>query len=243
MERLKDKLFNGFSFEVIGETFREEYGTKKYFFLLRIKNHNDKRKKIQMDLKYISSECGYKRANGYEPSTFGYPWAGFIPNNTFVDLQIEFRDYITSGCDGDRIEMEINEGKFASLKLLREKGEWMVMESIERSNYNKILKGKIEHLEALEEQCGLTLQNFSVQVKDENKIDVYCEVLLLPEKKTRIEFAIKLAIYDSDNNIVYTDCESRLDDEFKGFEVLHFGTITLDITVDEISKILIYPVW
>ena len=52
---------------------------------------------------------------------------------------------------------------------------------------------------------------------------------------------ILLSIYDSNNEIVYTDSESKYAEEFKGFEVLTFDYIKLDITIDEISKIRIYP--
>ena len=55
------------------------------------------------------------------------------------------------------------------------------------------------------------------------------------------DFNIEFAIYDTNNDIVYTDSESKYADDFKGFEVLTFDYIKLDITVDEISKIRIYP--
>jgi len=48
-----------------------------------------------------------------------------------------------------------------------------------------------------------------------------------------------LLIYDIDDNILYhTSLHSS---DFKGFEVYNFGTLKLDIPVDEISKIRIYP--
>lgn len=242
MEQLKDILFNGISFEIIGDTYREEYGTKKYDLFLRVTNRNEKKKKIQIDLKYISTECGFKRAYGYEPSTFGYPWSGFIPDNTFVDLQIKFRDYITSSCDGDRIELEVNEGKLASVRLIKVAGEWMVMESVERSTYNRSLKKKIEHFETIEEKFGITLQNFSVKVEDENAMKLFFEVISSNGEVNNDTFAIEIAIYDLENNIVFTSSIRKEEDEFAGFEVFSFNNIKLGITVNEIGKIRIYPV-
>ena len=103
------------------------------------------------------------------------------------------------------------------------------------------LKSKIEHFEAIEEQFGIILQNFSIKVEDENSLKLFCEVLALNGEIPENDFTINIAIYDSNNEIVYTDSESKYAEEFKGFEVLTFDYIKLDITIDEISKIRIYP--
>ena len=77
-------------------------------------------------------------------------------------------------------------------------------------------------------------------MEDENSLDLFCEVLALDGKVEKSSFTIETAIYESDNDIVY---HTRLhSSDFKGFEVYHFGTIRLDITVDEISKIRVYPI-
>ena len=228
MELLKDKIINGISFEIIREEYREGYSSPFRLFL-RVTNFNDNKKKIKVALNYISKEYGLKKH-----------WAPqeFIPDNTFFDFEFSYED-ITHSNDGDRIEIEINEGKFASLRLIKERGQWWIVESKERSTYKRSLKNKIEQFEYIEEQCGITLQNFSVKVEDENSLDLYCEVLALNGKVENSFITIEAAIYDSDNDIVYHTSLSSSD--FKGFEVFHFGAIHLDITVDEISKIRIYP--
>ena len=231
MNLLKDKLYNGISFEIIGEEYHK--GSSLPFRLyLRISNYNDQKKKISVDIKYISEKHGLKTRSGI----FG----DFVPDNSFVDLDVGFED-ITGAYNGDRIEMEINEGKYASLRLIRERNQWAIVESIERSTYNRELKNKVENFEAIEEQFGITLQNFSVKVEDENSLKVFCEVLALNGEIPKNDFTINIAIYDNNNEIVYTDSESKYAEEFKGFEVLTFDYIKLDITVDEISKIRIYP--
>lgn len=229
MELLKEKLINGISFEVIREEYRKGYSSPFRLFL-RVTNFNDHKKKIKAKLDYISKEYGLKKV-----------WAPqeFIPDNTFFDFEFSYEE-ITHSCDGDRIELEINEGKFATLRLIRERGQWWIVESKERSTYKRNLKNKIEHFEAIEEQFGITLQNFSVKVEDENSLDLYCEVLALNGKVEKSDFTIEVAIYDSDNDIVYHTSLSSSD--FTGFEIYHFGKIYLDITVDEISKIRIYPI-
>lgn len=231
MELLKDKLFNGISFEIIKEEYREGYPSP-FALLLRISNYNDHKKKIKIEMNYISIKYGLKRG----------VYCGnidFIPDNTFYDSEIIFED-IKSANNGDRIEMEINDGKFASLRLLREHNQWLIVESFERSTYNRDLKNKIEHFEAIDEQFGIALQNFSVKVEDENSLKLYCELLALNGEIPKEDFTINIAIYDNNNDIVYTDSESKYTEDFKGFEVLTFDYIKLDITVDEISKIRIY---
>lgn len=234
MELLKDKLFNGVSFEILKEEYREGY-SNPFTLQLRISNFNDKKKKIGVKMKYISIEYGLKDGSLWD---FGNH-ERFLEDNSFVDVDVSFAD-IRKAKDGDRIEMLVNEGKFATLRLIREKGQWSIVESIERNTYSRQLKSKIEHFEAIEEQFGITLQNFSVKVEDENSLDLYCEVLALDGKVEKSDFTIEAAIYDSENEIVYHTSLSSSD--FKGFEVYHFGKIYLDITVDEISKIRIYPI-
>ena len=229
MELLKDKLFNGISFEIIREEYREGYYSPFWLFL-RVTNFTDHKKRINVSINYISVKHGLKKFGQEE----------FIPDNSFVDLKFLYND-ITAACDGDRIEMEINKGQFASLRLIRERGNWMVVESTERSTYNRELKSKIEHFESIEEQFGITLQNFSVKVEDENSLKLFCEVLASNGEIPENDFTINIAIYDNNNDIVYTNSESKYAEEFKGFEVLTFDYIKLDITVDEISKIRIYP--
>ena len=226
MELLKDKKFNGISFEII----REEFSNGYFKLFLRVTNFTDHKKKIHVKMNYISIKYGLKKSFEQE----------YIPDNSFVDLRFLYED-ITTTYEGDRIEMEINEGKLASLRLLREKDKWMIVESIERSTYNRDLKNKIEHFEAIEEQLGITLQNYSVKVEDENSLKLFCEVLAINGEIPENDFTINIAIYDNNNDIVYTDSETKYAEEFKGFEVLTFDYIKLDITVDEISKIRIYP--
>lgn len=234
MNLLKNKLFNGVSFEILKEEYREGY-SNPFTLQLRISNFNDKKKKIGVKMKYISIEYGLKDGSLWD---FGNN-ERFLEDNSFVDVDVSFAD-IRKAKDGDRIEMLVNEGKFATLRLIREKGQWSIVESIERNTYSRQLKSKIEHFEAIEEQFGITLQNFSVKVEDEKSLDLYCEVLALDGKVEKSDFTIEAAIYDSENEIVYHTSLSSSD--FKGFEVYHFGKIYLDITVDEISKIRIYPI-
>lgn len=229
MELLKDKSFNGISFEIIREEYREGFSSPFWLFL-RVKNLTDHKKKIDINMNYISKKNGLKKSWKQE----------LIPDNSFVDLEFLYED-ITAVYEGDRIEMEINNGKFASLRLIRERDNWMIVESIERSTYNRELKNRIEHFEAIDEQFGITLQNFSVKVEDENSLNLFCEVLALNGEVPQEGFNVEVAIYDSDNSIIYQTSISKYDGDFKGFEVFNFGTITLDIPVNEISKIRFYP--
>ena len=227
MNLLKDKRYNGISFEITKEAYSNGY----FKLYLRVTNFTDHRINIKVEMDYISIKHGLKKI-----------WAPqeTIPENTFILFDYSYED-ITTAFDGDRIEMIVNDGNFATLRLLRERGQWIIIESIERSTYNKELKNRIEHFEAIDEQFGMTLQNFSVKVVDENSLNLFCEVLALNGEVPQKGFNVEVAIYDSENSIIYQTSLSKYDGEFKGFEVFNFGTIRLDIPVDEISKIRIYP--
>ena len=71
---------------------------------------------------------------------------------------------------------------------------------------------------------------------------MFCEVLALNGDISEEDFNIEMAIYDADNDIVCLKSISKYGNDFKGFEVYNFGTLKLDIPVDEISKIRIYPI-
>ena len=158
-----------------------------------------------------------------------------------LDFCENYQNEIEQACDGDRMELIVNDGKIASLLLIRDGGKWYITESRESGSINTNIKNKIEHFEYLDEKFGLTLQKFSVRVIDENSLDLFCEVLAMNGEVSEDGFNIEVAIYDADDNIVKLDSISRYDNDFKGFEVFHFGPIKLDISVEEISKIRIYP--
>ena len=235
MELLKDKLFNGISLEIIRDGYIKS--DSYYSIIIKVTNHNDKKKKVQLNARYISIEDGLLDTYG------GIDMLGsgrFLQPQSFVNVAMDYKE-LKSLHDKDRIELDINEGTIASLLLIREHGQWWIAESKERSTYNRNIKSKIEHFEAIEEQFGITLQNFSVKVEDENSLKLFCEVLALNGEVPQKGFNVEVAIYDSDNSIIYQTSISKYDGDFKGFDVFNFGTIRLDIPVDEISKIRFYP--
>jgi len=229
MELLKDKVLNGLTFEIVREEYHEGYSAPFNLFL-RVKNLTNQKKDIKVRLDYISLKYGLKKV-----------WAPqeLIPDNTFFDFHYSYED-ITQAHDGDRIELEVNDGKLATFRLLREKGLWMIVDSIERSTINRDLTNKIEHFESIEEQCGIMLQNFSIRVRDHNSINLFFEVMSLSGKALKNNVKIEVAIYDLENNIVFHS--GLFSSDFKGFEVYNFSPINLDILVDEIGKIRIYPI-
>ena len=238
MELLKDKMYQGLFLEIQKEGVKED---GDFVIYLRVTNINDKRKKVGIKAKYYSVEYGYVEPNRTNPVDIEFGM--FLLPNSFVNAQIIFYSTATDikrSHDGDRLELEINKGKTASLLLIREGGCWYISDDMERSSTISNLKNKIEHFESIEEQFGLALQKFSVRIIDETSLQLFCEVLALNGKVVNDRFTIEAAIYDTDDNIVYHGSLSSSD--FKGFEVYNFGTIHLDIPVEEIGRIRIYPI-
>lgn len=236
MELLKATQFKGISFDIIHEVMKN--GT--FYLIMRMTNHNEKKKNLKLKLKYISKTCGL--IDSYiETLDFQYPGT-FLQPDAFVDLVIRLRsEAIKHTEDGDRIELEVNDGKVASLLLLKQSDQWNIMESKELAVINNDLKKLIEHFEGIEEKFGIVLQNFSVQVVSEYAVKLFCEVLALNGEIPEEGFNVEVAIYDKDNNILSLNSIGKSDGDFKGFEVFGFGEITLRVPVDEIGKIRFYP--
>ena len=56
MELLKDKMFNGISFEILNDGYLKS--NNYYSIIIKATNHNDKKKKVQLEARYISVEEG-----------------------------------------------------------------------------------------------------------------------------------------------------------------------------------------
>ena len=234
MELLKNREFKGLFFDII----QESLGTSYFTIIIRATNLNDKKKKVGLTAHYISIENGLLDTYG-SIDPLGND-GRYLQPNSFVDAKIDFKE-LRQTHDGDRMELFINNGNIASLLLLRQGNQWYIDEEKNSGSINRDIKKLIEHFDGIDEKFGLTLQNFSVKVEDEFSLKLFCEVLALNGEVPEEGFSIEVAIYDTDNNIVYHDSISKYDDEFKGFEVFAFNSIKLDIPVDEIGKIRFYP--
>lgn len=237
MELLKDQEFKGLFFEILNEEVQNDGYYRRLKLIVRVYNYNDKKKKIALDLRYISIFSGLKEAFCW---TKGFGSGRFLQSNAFVDVEMTFDD-VTRIQDGDRIEFDINEGKVAALLLTRKNNQWYVVESKDTTSISKQIKTRIEHFESIEEQFGLALQHFSVKVIDDDSLKLFCEVLALNDEVIDTGFTIEIVIYDSDYNIIYRDEKSKDAWEFKGFEVFEFNVKDLDISIEEIGRIRFYP--
>ena len=173
MELLKDKEFNGFFFEIQKEGISEG----NFVIFIRVTNLNDKKKKIAIKTRYISVEHGL--INPKDISPFELKYGLFLLPISFVDARIVFYS-IKKAQDGDRMEFVVNDGRIASLLLIRDKGDWYIADAKDRASINKQLKNRIEHFEYLDEKFGLTLQKFSARVIDENSLDLFTMTAVTP---------------------------------------------------------------
>lgn len=185
------------------------------------------------------------------PYQFALNDGTYITPDSFVDVKIQF-NVVRKAHNGDRMEIELRD--LALLPLIRCDNQWywcideieyMRTESglnrDEKKLLKKQLKSRIEHFESIDEKYGLSLQNFSFEIVDWNTFQLFCEVLGINGGNSEDGFNIEVAIYDLDNDIICLKSISKYNNDFKGFEVFSFGPIKLDIPLDEISKIRIYP--
>lgn len=238
MELLKNYIKEGFSFEILGEEI-DNPGRKysRLFITLRLTNTSNKKKKINFDAKYLSSKTGMHILDQVLPPIRARNGDCFMPANSFVDEKLFFYD-LKDVNNGDRIEFEVF--NIVSLLLVREQGQWYIADKSERSTSHEIKK-RIEHFEMIEENFGISLQNFSVKIINAYTIKLFCEVVAIDKEISKHSFNIEVAVYDTENNILGLSIIRKYDGDFEGFEVFSFNEISLNIPVEEIGKIRFYP--
>lgn len=247
MELLKDISFQEISFEIFKEGITE---SDNFLFLsMRVFNHSKTKKNVEAFMYYHSVKKGVLDVY---TDPFGLGCGGcLLPAGSFVDAVLTCEELMET-TEGDRLEitLKIDNKKYPSFLVTKQLDDWYVFENnpigskhkdLSSKSINKEIKKKIENFEFIEEQFGLNLQKFSVRVVDEYSLNLFCEVVALNGEVPQEGFNIEVAIYDADDEIVYQDCIKKFDGDFKGFEVYNFGNITLDIPIEEISKIRIYP--
>ena len=223
MELLKNYEKNGFSFEILGEEI--DNPNRKFarlFILFRLTNKTNSKKKFYFDAKYLSSKTGMHVLDQVLPPIGARTSDCFMPANSFVDEKLFFYD-LKEINDGDRIELEVF--NIVTLLLVREESLWYIAEKSERSTEREIKK-RIEHFEMIEENFGISLQNFSIEIVNAYTIQPFCEVVATNKVLSKQPFAIEVAIYDTENNIIgFTSIPHP--NSFEGFEVFCFNEVCL----------------
>lgn len=227
MQTLKDTQIGNVSFDIFENSNN---------IILRIIN-NGKPIKTNIDgSRYISVKRGILKLDRCLPFEMSLDSGYVISENSFLDTELDFQ--LKNIYNGDRIELKIL--NIADFTLIRQNSTWLVLEEHDKESIKIELDSRIEHYEAIEEKIGLTLQNFSVIVVDENKISLFCEVLS-DIKGPKYSFAIEIAIYNKNNKIVTYGRIEKDKEDFLGFEVFSFREKSLPISIYEIGKIAFYP--
>lgn len=233
MELLKYYKKNGWSFDIL----REGTDDKGLFLVLRITNGSSKKQRIKIDAKYLSISTGMHKIDRICPDVGILGDECFLPSNFFVDQKTYFYE-LNEIKNGDRIELEIF--NIVSLLLIREGESWYVADKSERITDAELIK-RVEHFETIEEKFGISTQNFSVLVLNENTISLSCEVLGTDIEKAKKGFNLEAAVYDIENKVVGFSSIKKYEDDFEGFEVFAFRSLSFRIPVEYIGKIRIYP--
>lgn len=212
---------------------------RKFAITLRITNQSNQSKFVELKSEYISISKGWIE-EGCDMSHYMHSGQELL-SNSFVDVKISCGGLTRSiVSDGDRIELGIPQ--IASLILKRDNSQWFFVEC-NKIISNDEIKAKIEQFEAIEEKIGITLQNFSVHVKDEQSFDLFIETLITDEERCK-EFPkipLKLVLYDNDNNVIHMQGLNLYNNRYFIFQVLVFSVNISESTLSNISKIRIFP--
>ena len=152
-----------------------------------------------------------------------------IISDSFMNIQMNFNNSIIN--NNDRIELQLK--NIGVIIVKRENQNWKIIENNSNQQLVELLNSKIEHLEAIEEKIGISLQNLSIAIESVNKLKLYCEVLSLSNNGPSSSFSIEVGIYDKNNTII--DFRSITNDkyDFLGFEIFSFGTISIENTLSK----------
>ena len=87
MELLKDKMFNGISFEILREGIGQS-SWKPFQVIMRVTNTNEKKKKLSLKVNYISIHHGLKKGSVlcFDFGSYG----SFLQSHAFVDMNLDF---------------------------------------------------------------------------------------------------------------------------------------------------------
>ena len=233
MQKLIDTIIKGFSISIKNIKLSDE---KNLIFVVRFFNTRDVCQKLAIEgSRMISRNTGVLYPERITPFEVGYNSSGIeLLPNSFVDANIKFAT--EKLLSGDKIELCLY--KKAKLLIEYTDGDWYV------NDCNELVEGtnlitRIEHFEVLEDKIGIILQNFSIRIGD-GYISAYCEVLSNGEGP-KCDFSVEVAVYDKNNQIVAFGSIHKNKDDFMGFEVFSFSSLSVDIPLNEISKIVFYP--
>lgn len=212
---------------------------RKFAITIRITNQSSRSKFVVLKPEYISISKG-RIEEGCNMSHYMYSGQELL-SNSFVDVKIScggLKRSIVS--DGDRIELKIP--KIASLLLKRHNSQWYFVEC-NKIISNDEIKAKIEQFETIEEKIGITFQNFSVHIKDEQSFDLFVETMITDEERCKgfPKIPLKLVLYDNDNNVIHMQGLNLYNNGYSIFQVLVFSVNISESTLSNISRIRIFP--
>lgn len=235
----KDLEIGKLHFEVIKEADINGYG---FGIVLRVVNRSNDNQPIQFQggnkTMLISYKYGMKNNHWFNPRQIegdGYS----IIAKSFVDVGISFQRGNDKFYDGDKIQIDIK--NLCKIHIQRENSEWFFLEAENKQTICDTLLETVECFESLEESIGISIQNISINIKKDNVIDLFFEVLAIDDKCKANGFAIEYGIYDKSNKIRQYSNIKRYSGDFIGFEIYAFRNIELPMPAKEIGKIRIYP--
>lgn len=224
-------------------------------FIVRISNLSQDKTDVSMKFSYVSTKYGILGM-----------WCDMQPdlrNNevllpgSFLDVAVELKksNETKSGYfsliklvetdieDGDSIIVTIPDYLHATFA--RKNGLWELKESKSLEINIESFKQKIEHFEELEEKLGISFQNFSIQLKDSHSFSLFFESITIREElcKGMHKIRLRLAIYNTNNDIIRTQGLNIYNPETSVFQIMEFQVRDLEIPIRDISRIRVFPVY
>lgn len=194
------------------------------------------------DIAYCSSNITYDNTTNFT-----------IPSKTLAEITLSYN--VCEMSEGDILEMIFNNSKLVMMRVVKEEiyeldrlsDEEVVR--IKKENL-KLLEQKVERLEALEEKCGISIENISfTECANEQILSIFSKPInnstacfvevISPNGAISDNVKINAIVYDNEGNVLCRETDSLDADKFAGFDVVELKFYGIKYT--SIGKIRIYP--
>ena len=226
-------------------------GEAAFIIYLKLHNETDHAKKINLlKATYVTSQreqleqdvslSGYHIGEGsIKPNSFKTAGLVFYKSKLKQILENDLL-YVSIELPKDGTEINLCFRRTESIWSIIEKEQTEVEIKLSPSQLQKKLLKKIERLESFEERLGVSFENISININNDNRFSLFCEMHSNAGATINNHLNVECVLYDLEGSIL--DKESRFinKDIFFGFELIEIEFYE-DNIANKVNKIRLYP--
>ena len=209
-----------------------------------LSNMSNKPIKIEIAKSFVINEKGEQREHDFFLTGFIVNGEIMIqPGAHVVRGEIFLKNNSGELCPGWRYGINIIDSNTRQqmdvIFLMNDNGSWGLLQENVYESPAKLLKKKVERIEAFENKKGIRFENISFIIHDDTRFSVMLDVFLNGKDQLEENIDVKCICYDGDNDVVATNSRTIYAEDYMGYTTLEIYINETDINV--IEKIRIYP--